>query len=133
MVLVGLEQNLVIINLLSIFKFKMIALGLDQTYIIISYFALIFGLLNVSLIMGLLYSYWKTYKEVKSGFTIGLLYFTSLILLQNIFIIIFLGIQLILPLPVVPSTQFHEPRLPLLLINLIQFIALVILFRITRK
>jgi hypothetical protein len=119
-----------------------ISIGLGQIYAI-SYLALIFGLINVSLLLGLLYSYWKTYKEVKSGFTIGLLYFTSLILLQNIFIIIFLGIYLIL-LPMIPTLEFHEPgvtlsfifrepSVPLFFINLIQLIALSILFKITRE
>jgi hypothetical protein len=111
----------------------MVFTGLEQTYMILNYLALIFGVINVSLLLGLLYSYWKTYKEVKSGFTIGLLYFTSLILLQNIFIILFLGLQIILPTQVVPNSEFHEPRLPLFLINLIQLIALSILFKITRE
>ncbi len=119
-----------------------ISIGLGQIYAI-SYLALILGLLNVSLLLGLIYSYWKTYKEVKSGFTIGLLYFTSLILFQNIFIIIFLVIYLIL-LPAVPTLEFtapgvtvsfifREPIVPLFFINLIQLIALSILSKITSK
>jgi hypothetical protein len=133
MLLVGLEPTFVVVNILSFFHFKMIVIGLDKAYIIINYLALIFGVINVALILSLLYSYWRTYKKVKSGFTVGLLYFTSLILIQNILIIVFLGVQLILPLPMVPSHEFHEPVLPLFLINLIQLIALIVLFRITRK
>ncbi len=110
----------------------MVFIGLGQLYTILGYLALIFGIVNVSLLLGLLYSYWKTYKAVKSGFTIGLLYFASLILLQNIFIILFLAVQLILP-PITTGSEFHEPRVPLFLINLIQLIALSILFKITRE
>ncbi len=105
---------------------------LGQLYMILGYLALILGAINVCLLLGLLYSYWKTYKEVKSGFTIGLLYFTSLILLQNIFIILFLSVQLILP-PINTGSEFHDPRIPLFLINVIQLIALYILFKITRE
>lgn len=103
--------------------------------IIILYFSLLFGVLNVTLLTGLLYSYWKTYNEVKSGFTIGLLYFTSLILIQNIFITIFLVVQLFLP-TITPGnivSEFHEPHIPLFFVNLIQLVALSILFKITRK
>ena len=102
--------------------------------VIILYLALVFGVINVCLLAELLYSYWKTYKEVKSGFTIGLLYFASLILIQNIFITLFLGVQLILP-PIpsgIPGSEFHEPRIPLFFVNLIQLVALSILFKITR-
>lgn len=106
-----------------------------QINIVTLYLALIFGIINVCLMLGLIYSYWKTYKQVRSGFTIGLLYFASLILLQNIFITLFLAVQLILP-PLPPGTtvsEFHEPHIPLFFVNLIQLIALSILFRITRE
>lgn len=109
--------------------------GFGPGALIITYLALIFGIINVILMLGLLYSYWKTYREVRSGFTIGLLYFASLILIQNIFTTLFLVVQLILP-PLPPGVygpDVHEPIKPLFLINLIQLIALTILFRITRK
>ena len=118
MVFAGMEHTHIILPMLPFFHFKMVVIGLNKTFIIINYLALIFGVINVSLILSLLYSYWKTYSEVKSGFTVGLLYFTSLILIQNIFIIIFLGVQLILPLTVVPSNEFHESSLPLFLLIL---------------
>ena len=96
------------------------------------YVALAVGIANIGLLFGLLHSYWKTYKEVKSGFTIGLLYFTSVLILQNVVSTIFLAFTLIIPI------EFHGPeiggpRLPLFLINIVQLIALTILFKITRK
>ena len=39
-----------------------LSIGLGQIYAI-SYLALIFGVMNVSLLLGLLYSYWKTIKK----------------------------------------------------------------------
>jgi hypothetical protein len=98
----------------------------------IVYVALVVGVANIGLLLGLLHSYWKTYKEVKSGFTIGLLYFTSVLILQNIVSTIFLVFTLIMPI------EFHGPEiggptLPLLLINIVQLIALTILFKITRE
>jgi len=100
--------------------------------LIITYVALLAGIVNVSLLLGLLYAYWKTYKELKSGFTIGLLYFASFLLLQNILSTIFLAISLVIPLEF-SGSELSRPRLPLLFINLIQLVALSILFRITRK
>jgi len=110
--------------------------GTNWIIIYLTYLALIFGVINVCLLLGLLYSYWKTYKQIKSGFTIGLLYFTSLILIQNVVITLFLGLQVILPPsppPEILVSEFHEPVKPLFFVNLIQLIALSILFKITRK
>lgn len=99
----------------------------------LTYLAMSIGVINVCLMMILLNSYLKTYKEIKSGFTIGLLYFTSLILIQNIFITLYLAIQLIVPPPDLLISTLHEPVKPLLIINMIQLVALIILYRLTRK
>lgn len=109
--------------------------GLGQINLVIIYLALSIGIINICLMMGLLNSYWKTYKQIKSGFTIGLLYFASLILIQNVFTTLFLAVQLILPSlpPGISGPDFHEPIKPLFFVNLIQLIALSILFKITRE
>lgn len=108
--------------------------GLEYGQMLITYLALSIGIINVCLMMGLIYFYGKTYREIKSGFTIGLLYFASLILIQNVFTTLYLAIQLIfLPQYVSSIAEVHEPIKPLFFINLIQLIALLILFRITRK
>jgi len=96
------------------------------------YVAVAVGIANVCLLLGLLHAYWKTYKEIKSEFTIGLLYFSSFLLLQNILATIFIALQLIIPIELHVS-ELHGPRLPLFLINIVQLVALSILFRITRK
>jgi len=90
------------------------------------------GVANVCLLLGLLNAYWKTYKEVKSGFTIGLLYFSSILLIQNILATIFIALPLVIPIDF-HGSEIHGPRLPLFLINIVQLIALSILFKITRK
>lgn len=99
--------------------------------------ALAVGIANVCLLLLLLRAYWKTYKQVKSGFTIGLLYFSSFLLLQNIVSAIFIALPLVIPLDLNPIniyvSEIHGPRLPLFLINIVQLVALSILFKITRK
>lgn len=101
--------------------------------LILTYIALSIGIINVCLMMGLLYSYYRTYNEVKSGFTIGLLYFTSLILIQNIFTTLYLALMLLISPSEIILTEIKEPVKPLFFINLIQIIALIILYRITVK
>ncbi|MBP2045385.1 hypothetical protein [Methanobacterium aggregans] len=98
----------------------------------IIYVALVVGLINIFLLLDLLYSYWNTYKELESKFTVGLIFFTSFLLLQNVLASIFIAVQLILP-PDFNGSELGKPHLPLLLINLIQLVALSILLRITRK
>lgn len=96
------------------------------------YLSLLAGLANVCLLLLLLKAYWKTYKEIKSYFTVGLLFFASFLLIQNIIVTIGLMIPLIVKvLPfVIPSNL--GPTILLSIINLIQLIALIILYKITK-
>ncbi len=94
--------------------------------------AVAIGIANIILLIFLLKTYWKTYKQIKSGFSIGLLYFSSFLLLQNILSTIFIALLLIIPMDVNIS-ELHGPRLPLFLINLVQLVALSILVKITRE
>lgn len=90
---------------------------------------ILIGIINVSLLLYLIKAYWKTYKDVKSEFTIGLLFFGTFLLIQNIVAIIFMIITLN---PIEMSINgCLRPKLPLFLISLIQFIALSILYKIT--
>jgi hypothetical protein len=112
------------------YGFDMMVMGeISLTLIII---AVAVGIANVCLLLFLLNSYWKTYKEIKSGFTIGLLYFSTVLLLQNIVSTIFIAIPLLIPIDINVS-ELHSPRLPLFLINGVQLVALSILFKITRE
>lgn len=94
--------------------------------------ALVVGVVNIFLLIGLLNAYWKTYKEVKSEFTIGLLYFATFLLLQNLVSAIFLSVPLIMPVEFYVS-EIRGPILPLFLINMVQIVALTILYKITKK
>lgn len=96
--------------------------------------AIAVGIVNICLLFGLLYSYWKTYKEIKSGFTIGLLYFASILLIQNILVTIALIMPLLIQVipPEIVNSEFGKPHLAFFFINIIQLIALTILFKITR-
>ena len=51
---------------------------------VIQYVAIGIGAVNILLLFGLLYIYWTSYRKIKSEFTIGLLYFTLVLLLQNV-------------------------------------------------
>ncbi len=94
--------------------------------------AVAIGIANIILLLFLLKTYWKTYKQIKSGFTIGLVYFSSFLILQNIVSTIFIALLLVIPMDVHIS-ELHGPRLPLFLINLVQLVALSILVKITRE
>jgi hypothetical protein len=113
----------------------MVLENLDPVIRVVIYVTVVVGVANVCLLLGLLHTYWRTYKEVKSQFTIGLLYFASFLLIQNVLATIFMGIPLLLPvLPFpVPDSDFVRPHFALLFINLIQLVALSILYRITRE
>jgi hypothetical protein len=106
--------------------------SLDFIATLITVVAFTAGMINVCLLIGLLNAYWKTYKELKSEFTIGLLFFATFLLLQNLFSAIFLVLPLLIPLDF-RGSEWGGPRLPLLFINFIQLIALSILIKITRK
>lgn len=97
--------------------------------------AVAFGIANVCLLLFLIKTYWKTYKQVKSGFTIGLLYFSTFLLLQNLVTTLFITLPLFVPTSVFEANvpELHGPRLPLFLINVVQLVALSTLFKITRE
>jgi hypothetical protein len=94
--------------------------------------ALGIGIINISLLLALLYYYWNTYKEVKSDFTVGLIIFASFLLLQNLISTLVMAFQFYMP-PGPPIPELNQPRLPLSFINIVQLIALLILFKLTRK
>jgi hypothetical protein len=112
----------------------MVVEEIGPTIMILIYIAFAIGLANVCLLLGLLNSYWKTYKEIKSQFTIGLLYFGSFLLVQNILVTLALVVPLIVP--VVPfkisNTEFG-PQIVFILINMIQLVAFSILYKITKE
>ena len=107
---------------------NMIELGFLNPILI--YIAIIVGIANAGLLTGLIYFYRESYKQIESKFTIGLLYFTSILLLQNILLIIglFLFLTLGIEINEFSGTEIYSV---LLLINIAQLIALSILFRIT--
>ena len=80
---------------------------------------------NIVLLLLLLYVYWGNYKKIKSNFTLGLIMFAALLLLQNILFCSFL--------------LFHQAfrvavlGLPLFVLNITEFLALAILLFITWK
>lgn len=103
-----------------------------EQYYLLNAAALGIGILNISLVLALLYLYNQTYKEIKSKFTLGLMVFAFLLFLQNFVSGLFLAIQLFYPLNLMVQ-QIYLPILPLSFINIVQLVALSILFIITRK
>jgi len=95
-----------------------------------TYIAIIIGVANICLLLALLSIYLKNYREIKSKFTTGLLVFAALLLLQNVVTTLFLALNVFFHI----SSQGFEigrPQTPLSSVNIIQFIALLILLRIT--
>ena len=97
---------------------------------IIIYTAIGVGIANVCLLSGLVYFYLESYKQLKSKFTTGLLYFSTILLIENILAILALAVFSIL------GVEIHEiggtwVYFVLLLVNIAQLIALAILFKIT--
>lgn len=92
--------------------------------------AIIVGIANICLLIALLYVYLKSYRQLKSKFTMGLLVFASLLLLQNVVSTLFLALNMILG-PGNHSFDIGRPEFPLSSINVIQLIALSILLYIT--
>ncbi len=97
---------------------------------IIIYAAIVVGIANIGLLSGLFYFYWDSYKQMKSKFTIGLLYFALILLVQNILAILALLVFAILGIEIheLGGTEVYSV---LLLVTLAQLIALSILFKIT--
>ena len=84
----------------------------------ILYISSIIGIGDIGLLLALLHIYWKNYKEMKSKFTMGLLFFVSVLLLQTIFLIL---------------STFFRPEVSHILIvyNVMMFIALSVLLKVT--
>lgn len=91
----------------------------------IGFLDIIVSLGTIVLLIALIYIYWKSYKGVKSQFTLGLILFATLLLLQNF---LFTGFLLF-------HAAFHVPEIdiPLLILNLTEFLALVVLLKITNE
>jgi len=112
----------------------MVVEEIGPTIMILIYIAFAIGLANVCLLLGLINSYWKTYKEIKSQFTIGLLYFGSFLLIQNILVTLALvGPLIVHVVPFKISNTEFGPQIVLILINMIQLVALSILYKITKE
>src|ERR1035438_7185790 len=92
--------------------------------------AIIVGIANIGVLSGLLYFYWNSYKQLKSKFTIGLLYFALILLIQNILAIIALAVFLILGIEIheIGGAEIYSI---LFLVTIAQLVALIILFKIT--
>ncbi|MGC9518024.1 MAG: hypothetical protein ACP5C3_10070 [Methanomicrobiales archaeon] len=89
----------------------------------IAYASALVNVANICLLLALLYVYIRSYRRLKSNFTLGLMLFAFLLLLQNTFFLMFFILQ----------TGFRGPGMgvPLLTINSTQLIALIILLKIT--
>jgi len=84
--------------------------------------AAIIGVGNIILLIVLSYIYWQNYREIKSRFNIGILIFSSFLLLQSLF----------LTLSILFHGGFGRGVGVLLIINnIILFIALSVLLKVT--
>lgn len=97
--------------------------------IVIIYVTIGIGIANVCLLLGLVYFYWGSYKELRSKFATGLLYFSLVLLAQNVLLV--LGLAVFLILGIESSRPEFTEHYILLLISICQLIALSLLFKIT--
>jgi hypothetical protein len=97
---------------------------------LIIYLAIGVGIANICLLSGLLYIYGESYKLYKSKFTTGLLYFSLILLIQNILLVLALAVFYLLGKEI-SQPDGTEHYTILLLVNAAQLIAFSILFKIT--
>lgn len=85
--------------------------------------AAIVGVANIILLIILLFIYVSSYKKLKSRFSMGLVVFALLLIVQNALFIFFL----------LARKGFHGPGMggPVLSLNIMQFGALLVLLKIT--
>lgn len=95
---------------------------------VIQYVGIGVGLINVALLLGLFYIYWNSYNKIRSEFTLGLIFFALVLLAQNVFETTFL---VLLSVSGIYNHELIAHSLELSAINIIQFVALSILFKIT--
>jgi chromate transport protein ChrA len=95
-----------------------------------NYLAIAVGIANIGLLIALIYVYMKNYRQLKSKFTMGLLVFASLLLLQNVVSTGILILNIVLGMGH-HGFDLDRPQFPLSSINIIQLIALSILLKIT--
>ncbi len=82
--------------------------------------AIIIEIANIGLLTGLLYLYTKSYRQIKIGFTVGLILFALMLLIKSISTIAFL----------IVDSDLLIGR-PIYIGGIIEFIALTILLKIT--
>ncbi|MGB9977840.1 hypothetical protein [Methanobacterium sp.] len=104
--------------------------GIDYMGIGTSYLSIVVGIANICLLIALIYIYMKNYRQIKSKFTMGLLVFASLLLLQNVISTGILILNLIMGMGH-HGFDIDRPQFPLSSINVIQLIALSVLLKIT--
>jgi len=86
---------------------------------------------NICLLLGLVYVYWGSYKQVKSKFAIGLLFFASTFLLKSILFVTILSIFVLGGFQGITDGGGKGNPFGLFLLSIIECIALSILFKIT--
>lgn len=96
----------------------------------VQYIAIAVGVINISLLLGLFYIYWNSYRKIKSEFTIGLMYFSLFLLAQNVLATLIL-LKLLMTGAGTHDPEGMEHLFELSAINLIQLVALSILSKIT--
>ncbi len=86
--------------------------------------AIIISIANIGILLGLLYIYINSYRQIRIGFTIGLILFAAILLLKNIFDTTYLIVT--------GNMLNHSHDLTGAIIGgIIQFTALAILLKIT--
>jgi hypothetical protein len=97
---------------------------LPTLFILVKSSPLITSIANICLLVGMLYVYLERYLKVKSKFTTTLVLFSSLFLIQNLLISVYLIYR--------PPETIDSAVLPLIFLGL-EFTALALLLMITKE
>ncbi|HEY0196023.1 MAG TPA: hypothetical protein VGC02_00475 [Methanobacterium sp.] len=98
---------------------------------LLSYIGILLAFANICMLLILLSIYWKNYSKWKSQYTVGLLVFGVFLLLQNI-LSLYYSVPPQGPPPGPPPMESPH-KIPLLLINSSQLVALAALLKISWK
>lgn len=86
----------------------------------IKFMAFIIEIANIGVLIGLIYLYIKSYRQIKIGFTVGLILFALTLLIKSIISLAFLLVD--------DGLLINRP---IYIVGIIEFIALVILLKVT--
>ena len=98
---------------------------LEWAQLIVTIISFLVALGNILLLVGLLRTFYNSYKKIKAKFTKGLLFFVTFLLIQQI--------AFLSGLIMLNALRDVNAGGPIFFLNVMEFIALIIFYRTTRE